>query len=86
MQLVERCRCLVDATPEAIRFTVDRVWKAADSSSSGQVSFFPNLLNAICCHYLAERAKFFVSNTIVETRSFSPFEFSQVWLPRLQNR
>ena len=37
VQLVERCRCLVDATPEAIKFTVDRVWKAADSSSSGQV-------------------------------------------------
>jgi len=37
MQLVERCRCLVDSTPDAIKFTVDRVWKAADSASSGQV-------------------------------------------------
>jgi hypothetical protein len=36
-QLVERCRCLVDSTPDAIKFTVDRVWKAADSASSGQV-------------------------------------------------
>ena len=36
-QLVERCRCLVDATPDAIKFTVDRIWKAAESASSGQV-------------------------------------------------
>ena len=40
-QLVERCRCLVDATPEAIKFTVDRVWKAADSASNGQVPQLP---------------------------------------------
>jgi hypothetical protein len=46
VQLVERCRCLVDATPEAIKFTVDRVWKAADSASSGQVLQLPC---GLCC-------------------------------------
>ena len=49
VQLVERCRCLVDATPEAIKFTVDRVWKAADSASSGQVQQLSSLRCVVPC-------------------------------------
>jgi hypothetical protein len=49
VQLVERCRCLVDTTPEAIKFTVDRVWKAADSASSGQVQQLSGLRCVVPC-------------------------------------